>query len=85
VCTVHLFWQVSEADIASVGDLLSAEQEHRWVKDRFDRDLTKTGNASIEERVRSRRNQDGGEEERVMKTDLTARHAFSVTTSTMIV
>jgi hypothetical protein len=34
---VDLLWQVSEADIATVRNLLTAEQEHPRVKDRFDR------------------------------------------------
>lgn len=36
---MNLLWQVSESDIATVRNLLTAEQEHPWVKDRFDRNL----------------------------------------------
>jgi hypothetical protein len=37
--TSRLYWQVSVADIATVRGLLTAEQEHPWVKDRFERNL----------------------------------------------
>jgi len=37
--TVDFLWQVSESDIANVRSLLTTEQGHPWVKDRFDRNL----------------------------------------------
>lgn len=36
---MDFLWQVSESDIANVRSLLTTEQGHPWVKDRFDRNL----------------------------------------------